>query len=144
MTPPPAAGSRGGRPATAPDAQAELDRITAHYQDTRSTEFGDVCAWIVRTASDRGEYHGDDAAEWALVNRNALGLAVRHLTRNGIIEPTGEHRPSTARAAHGRRSYVYRLTTLGRRAAARWPKPAHVAKGTDPNDPTQAALTLAV
>lgn len=120
MSETPALGSRGGRTDTDPDV---LDRITAVYQQTRSSEFGDVCRWIVNEAATRGEYHADAAADWQITQRNLLGIAVRHLVTNGVLEQTGEHRPAAAAASHRRRSYVYRLTELGQRAAQHWPKP---------------------
>lgn len=142
MTETPALGSRGGRL-----DQADLDRITAIYQETRSSEFGDVCRWIVTTAATAGEYHGDAASDWQIESRNVLGIAVRHLVANGVLESTGEHRPGTSAASHRRRSYVYRLTPLGEQAAKHWPKPTwswrHRLDGHWPDDqPAQATLDI--
>src|SRR5690606_30729832 len=82
--------------------------------------FGTVCQRIVRCALTHGEYHADHAADWQMSTRNMIGIAIRHLVRNGVIEPTGEHRPGSSTQAHRRRSYVYQLTDLGRRAAEQW------------------------
>lgn len=111
-----------------------LDTITAIYQSTREDEFGDVCHWIVQAAQRNGEYHADDAAEWNLTERNLLGIAIRHLQRNGIIESTGEHRVAAKRVSHRRRSYVYRLTPLGKRAATNWPRRKPTQKSIDRAD----------
>jgi predicted transcriptional regulator len=70
---------------------------------------------ILRQAYDRGEVHSDDVSqEFAEGNRNMIGSAFNSLRGSGLIQSTGEHRRSRMPSAHGRRSYVYRLTALGR------------------------------
>lgn len=104
----------------APEAVDDLDRITAIYQAHDGSTFGTVCQRIARAAITAGEFHADQAADWRMSTRNMIGIAVRHLCTNGVLESTGEHRPAAAPQAHHRRSYVYRLTPLGERAAAAW------------------------
>lgn len=104
-------GIRGGTTVTLQEAK-EL------FRKWRAAEFGWVNAKIILTAKQYGEFHSDHMEDIEVRNRNVIGAAVSSLQQQGIIISTGEHRRSQVPAAHGRRSYVYRLTPRGERLAA--------------------------
>lgn len=108
------AGQRGG-----PVPPLTLEAAIALLKEWRGEEMGWVRARIVQLARRHGEYHADQLAEVQLAQPNVIGAAVRALMSGGYIEPTGERRRNEAKAAHGRRSDVYRLTERGRTLAGR-------------------------
>lgn len=101
------AGSRGGSVASLPQARKL-------FQKWKREEMGWLKARILYIAEQKGEFHGDDLEDVRLSERNLIGAVVNALARGHLIVSTGEHRRGSSEASHGRRSYVYVLTPLGR------------------------------
>ena len=105
-------GTRGGPvPPMTVDRALELIETWRPYELRRCKEMILVAALIA------GEFHSDALADVVFDERNIVGIAVRALSQQHFIVSTGEHRKGRAPAAHGRRSYVYRLTERGRESA---------------------------
>lgn len=87
--------------------------------DFKPAEAERVKRMILFVAADLGEFHADHAATWEVSEPNIIGSQVNALARAGLLEKRNrvgavEHRKARARAAHGRASYVWRLTAKGR------------------------------
>jgi predicted ArsR family transcriptional regulator len=80
----------------------------------RSDEYGYIKRRILKHAWNNGSVHADDVSQDEYASRNIIGVAFNALRSAALIQSTGEHRSSRHPAAHGRRSYVYRLTERGR------------------------------
>lgn len=94
-----------------------VEYAQALFQTWRGDEWGWLKARILMIGMKYGEYHGDYLAKTALAEPNIIGALVRSMVSERLLESTGEHRKGAAPAAHGRRSYVYRLTERGARFA---------------------------
>jgi hypothetical protein len=101
-------GIRGG---TTHSYEQGASRVTTH----KPSEVFLVRQAILEQARLRGEVHADDVAYVPVSERNIVGIAFRTMREAGFITSTGEHRKSKETAAHGRKSYVYRLTDKGMR-----------------------------
>lgn len=102
MDPPDRTGTRGGFTGSYEQGEAALE---GHRPD----EVRAVQNAIIGCCKLNGECHADDVAFVQVTERNVVGVAFRALAEAGVIESTGEHRASKLPAAHGRKSYVYRL-----------------------------------
>lgn len=100
------AGQRGGDVAT-------LEEAKRLFQVWRREEWGWLKARVLYIAASQGEYHGDYLEDVDLKERNIIGAVVNSLVKAGMLVSTGEHRAGTSAASHGRRSYVYQLTSYG-------------------------------
>lgn len=108
-------GVRGGSTASLAEGMNLIDA-------NKAVEAERVKLAIMRHAWAAGEFHADDAADWQVSEPNIIGAQVNALARGGLIEKlnrhgAAEHRKGAAKAAHGRASYVWRLTERGRERA---------------------------
>lgn len=110
-------GSRGGTTESLEEAQALFEKWKAE-------EYGGLKVRILYEADQHGEFHGSQLAELQIGQPNLIGAAVQSLTHAGLIENRNrlgqvEHRKSPSMgAAHGRASYVWRLTPSGQSLVA--------------------------
>lgn len=100
-------GERGGKTAT---LEAGIALVEEHKASLAQSIRADILAWLDQYPS----WHRDNLrVNIPADSKNALGAVVGGLVRAGIIEETGERRPSSDPASHSRKSSVYRLR-LGR------------------------------
>lgn len=118
-----ALGTPGGRGGSIPTLSVrEADEL---FNSWRPMEYGWLRARIIALAARHGEYHADMLAGVEITEPNQVGAAVQALARMDILEKLNrdgdvEHRTGTSDAAHGRQSYVWRLTPKGRVLGDRW------------------------
>lgn len=99
-------GERGGGFETFEAAAALLQTFKGDWSAA-------VRADILQHLESHPEWHRDDLrVQLPADSKNVLGAVVNGLVRSGRIVETGERRASSEPAAHGRRSSVYRLSTV--------------------------------
>jgi hypothetical protein len=104
-------GGRGG-----PDPPLTVEQADSLYRAYRPARYDQLTQAILARCLRLGSIHADDLRDVPIGNANLVGVAFNRLRTDGLIV-AGEHRASVSPAAHGRRSYVYRLTEKGREFA---------------------------
>lgn len=99
-------GERGGSSAT---LEQGVELIEIHKAELRAA----VRADILDHLATHSEWHANDLRVDVTGHANVVGATVNGLSKSGLIEKTGEWRPATAPASHGRESRVWRLRRGG-------------------------------
>lgn len=95
-------GERGGVTVTLEDG---MELIETYKADLAAAVRADILDHLDRYP----EWHANDLRVDVTGHSNVVGATVNGLARTGLIVKTGEWRPATAVASHGRESRVWRL-----------------------------------